>query len=222
MKGSHPKGTANEPVILQEKIGNEWTDVYKGTGSEVFQKKFGGKKNYNTLEHAINRNSKYRVLEAETRKVRYPKRAGHDMKQEQVDDERQIRNAGAGFGSAEKNREVEKAAISFVTKQYKSQGWKVQSVEYEKKGYDLLCKKEQAEEHVEVKGVRGTKLSFIVTSGEIRQARENPRSVFCVVTSALDKPQLSHYTGQEFIESFRLEELAFRASLRREGNRKRR
>lgn len=135
--------------------------------------------------------------------------------------ERQIRNAGAGFGTAEKNREVEKAAISFVTKQYKSQGWEVQSVEFEKKGYDLICKKEPAEEHVEVKGVRGTERSFIVTSGEVRQARENPRSVVCVVTSALsDKPLLSCYTGQEFIEKFELEELAFRASLRKKENRR--
>jgi hypothetical protein len=130
--------------------------------------------------------------------------------------ERQIRNAGAGFGSPEKNRKVEKAAISFVTKHYKNQGWKVESVEFKKnKGYDLLCTKGTAEEHVEVKGVRGTELSFIITSGEVRQICEDSQSVVCVVTSALsDKPLLSRYTIQEFIDNFELEKLAYRARKR--------
>jgi|GEM_PF-3986221 hypothetical protein len=126
--------------------------------------------------------------------------------------ERQIRNVGGGYRNHEDNRKVEKAAIKFVIRHYKQQGWNVQSVEFEKRGYDLLCTKGTREEHVEVKGIKGTELSFIVTSREVEQAHIDPHSVFCVVTSALSKrPKLSRFTGKEFINSFKLNPLAFKA-----------
>lgn len=129
------------------------------------------------------------------------------------DVEKQI-SVGAGFGNAEMNRKVMDAAVSFVSEWYEACGWDVQSVEAERCGYDLLCMKGSAEKHVEVKGVKGTVLSFIITAGEVRQARTNRRFILCVVTSALsDTPQMFRYTGQEFIQKFKLEELAYRASL---------
>lgn len=123
-------------------------------------------------------------------------------------------SVGAGFGSAEMNREVMAAAVFFVTELYETQGWSVKSVESERCGYDLLCVKDSLEENVEVKGIRGTALSFIITSGEVRQARMNPRFVLCAVTSALsNEPQMSRYTGGEFLDKFKLEELSYKASL---------
>lgn len=121
---------------------------------------------------------------------------------------------GAGFGNPEINRKVEQAAISFVTDWYNSKGWKVKSVEADRRGYDLLCTKTKRKEHVEVKGVQGQELSFIITSGEIRQARNNTHFFICIVTSALTKnPQMFRYTGAEFVEKFGLAPLAYRASL---------
>ncbi len=120
---------------------------------------------------------------------------------------------GAGFGDPEMNHRVEQAAVSFVTKWYKTRGWGVLSVEAEKCGYDLRCKKDAIEEHVEVKGVQAAEVSFIITSGEARQARDNPLSVICVVTSALSgKPRMLRFNGDEFAEKFHFEPLAFRAS----------
>lgn len=131
----------------------------------------------------------------------------------------QALGVGAGFGNPETNRKIERAAVSFVTHWYESRGWKVRSVEAEKRGYDLLCVKGAVEEHVEVKGMQGDLPSFIITVGEVRQARNNSNFVICVVTSALKRnPMLFRYVGEEFVKSFDLVPLAFRAILREDKN----
>ena len=122
---------------------------------------------------------------------------------------------GAGFGNPETNRKVERAAVSFVTQWYESRGWRVESVEAQKRGYDLLCAKGSAEEHVEVKGVQADLPTFIITAREVREAQSNSNFVICVVTSALNvRPKLFRYVGKEFVEKFDLVPLAFRAILR--------
>jgi len=124
-------------------------------------------------------------------------------------------STGAGFGDPETNKLVERSAVECVTKQYKAAGWNVTSVEADRCGYDLLCKKREAEEHVEVKGVRGAAPSFIITAGEVRRARTDPHFVLQVVTNALSGERQSHkFTGAEFCERFELAEIAYNASLR--------
>jgi len=128
--------------------------------------------------------------------------------------EKIIKRAGAGFGSPEMNRKVGDAACSYVTEWYESHGWSVKSVEAEKCGYDLVCVKGSVEKHVEVKGVQGEVLSFIITAGEVRQAQSNSKFIICIVTSSLSKrPKLFRYTGKEFAAKFRLSPLAYKAVL---------
>jgi hypothetical protein len=130
--------------------------------------------------------------------------------------EERISKSGAGYGDPAANREVERAAVSFVTKHYEDEGWIVESVELKKCGYDLRCTKNGTEENVEVKGVRGTGLSFIITANEVKQARDNPDFVICIVNSALSAiPQMARYSGKELTDKFELVELAYRASLRK-------
>ncbi len=125
------------------------------------------------------------------------------------------RKVGGGFGSQEMNRKVERAAIRFVKKHYESRGWRVQSVEPENRGYDLLCIKGNTQVSVEVKGVRGEELSFPITVGEISYARKNASSKIIVVTSALSKrPRVLSYSWADFDKAFELKPLAFRASSR--------
>jgi Domain of unknown function (DUF3883) len=124
---------------------------------------------------------------------------------------------GAGFGSPEMNREVERASIRAVKKWYTSRGWRVDDHQKENHGYDLLCVKDNAEEHVEVKGVRGEQPSFPITVGEVKFARKNPTSKIIVVTSALSrKRRLLFYNGTEFDTAFKLNPLAYLARLREE------
>lgn len=130
--------------------------------------------------------------------------------------EQQISKSGAGYGDPKTNKEVERAAVSFVTKWYETKGWSVESVEAEKCGYDLHCTKNNIKENVEVKGVRGNGLSFIITANEVKQAHNDSDFVICIVNSALSSnPQTTRYSGNELIGKFEFVELAYRASLRK-------
>ncbi len=128
----------------------------------------------------------------------------------------QVQKVGGGLGHAETNQKIEQAAISFVSEYYKQGGWTVKSVESEKCGFDLLCTKGESQEHVEVKGIQGDLLSFIVTSGEVRKSQSDNYFVLCVVTSALSNPKLHRFTAKEFHEQFSLEIISYRATLKQE------
>ncbi len=129
-----------------------------------------------------------------------------------VENNGQATKVGAGFGSPESNRRVEQAAITIVKKHYESHGWKVQSVEVDKRGFDLLCEKGSEFKHVEVKGVRGDIESFIITAREVKQAQIDQHFVLCVVRSAISQhPLLTQYTTDDFVDTFNLSPLSFRA-----------
>jgi hypothetical protein len=119
---------------------------------------------------------------------------------------------GGGFGEAEQNRLVERRAIKLVWQLYDSKGWRVESREHLKCGYDLRCVKGRREEHVEVKGVCGSTPAFIITACETKQAASNDRFVLYVVTSALDpQPKLTRCSGEDLRKSFLLEPIQYRA-----------
>ena len=123
--------------------------------------------------------------------------------------------SGAGFGDPAENPIVEAAGISAVTTEYENDGWTVNSVEREKCGFDLDCRKGCAIANVEVKGVSGSKPSFPITWGEVQQAKTNPNFVLAVVTSALTKSRrVIRYSGPEFLRSFNLRPVQYQATLR--------
>ena len=125
---------------------------------------------------------------------------------------------GAAFGTPESNAEVEAAGIAFVSGWYRRRGWKVEPVESEKCGFDLRCLKRGAIDEVEVKGVTGAKEAFIITAGELRQAKQNPRFTLCVVTKAMSADaRMTRYSGREFIETFKCDPIQFRAMRQSRG-----
>jgi len=122
---------------------------------------------------------------------------------------------GGGFGDPVENKIVESAAVRAVVKAYEDDGWSVRSVERAKCGFDLECSRNGINENVEVKGVRGNVPCFIITAGEVEQARKNPSFVLMVVTSALStSPKLTKYSGAEFRRRFDLSAIQYRAVLR--------
>jgi hypothetical protein len=124
------------------------------------------------------------------------------------------KRGGGGFGSVETNRRVEKASIEFVTRHYEQDGWTVNSVEVQKLGYDLRCKKGSEEAHVEVKGTQGDDVCFIITAAEVRNAMIDRKHLTCVVTAALTAgPKVYTYGRDEFSKKLQLEPIAFRAQL---------
>jgi hypothetical protein len=125
-----------------------------------------------------------------------------------------IRRAiGAGFGSPDENKRVERAAVAFVAERYRSQGWQVRTVERERRGFDLLCIKGGQQEHVEVKGIRGTCPMFIITAGELTRAVSDTAFRLCVVTAALGDPHLLYLESGQFDEQVVLTPLADRAEV---------
>lgn len=131
------------------------------------------------------------------------------------DENVQTQAAGAGFGDSAENRLVESAAISAVRSHYEADGWAVRSVERDRCGFDLECCRDTTVESVEVKGVRATEQAFIITSGEVHQARTNPGFVLIVVTAALSpSPVLTRYSGAEFCQRFSLSAIQYSAALR--------
>jgi hypothetical protein len=101
------------------------------------------------------------------------------------------------------NRKIEKAAVKRVRKMYRSKGWKVTSVEHEKLGFDLFCKKGTKVRQAEVKGVKGCKVGFLITSGEFRKASEDGRFVLHVVIEALSKDAQVHtWSGKQMLRDF--------------------
>lgn len=120
---------------------------------------------------------------------------------------------GTGFGSAESNAEVERAAVKRVCDELHADGWAVESVERDRIGYDLLCTRNDGEvRHVEVKGTRGPCLGFIITEGEVRRAEDDPDFWLYLVTSALgSEAQVHRYRADELVQTFTFLPLAYRA-----------
>lgn len=124
---------------------------------------------------------------------------------------------GKGFPESKANREVERAAVSIVTDWYEEQDWLVESVENQKVGYDLFCRKGAIVQCVEVKGIGSSNPAFIITEREYREAQTNPDFVICIVTAALsNRPRLFYYSGDQFINDFTFEPIAHRAWLKNE------
>jgi hypothetical protein len=95
---------------------------------------------------------------------------------------------GAGFGTAEQNRKVERAAVQHVTKAYEAEDYHVASVESARCGWDLTVGRDGDELHVEVKGVAGSLVRFFLTRNEYQAALIDPDWLLVVVTDALESP----------------------------------
>jgi hypothetical protein len=117
---------------------------------------------------------------------------------------------GAGFGDPEQNRKVEQAAVQIVAESYRKEGWQVTSVEAQRCGFDLLCRRDGTEAHVEVKGAAGSERRFIVTAGELRHATDDDRFVLALVTNALtETPTLEHWPAPSFHDQFAFEPIQY-------------
>lgn len=122
--------------------------------------------------------------------------------------------SGGFFGNPETNRKVERAAIHFVIQKYEEEGWLVRSVESDRCGYDLYCKKGNRVSLVEVKGVRGELPSFIITAAELKCSQVSADFVLCLVNSAMSKsPMLRRFTGKQLSKAISLMPLAFKATV---------
>jgi hypothetical protein len=120
---------------------------------------------------------------------------------------------GGGFGTPEENRRVEKAAIREARRHLRKLRWEVKSVEREKLGYDLECRRGREILRVEVKGIRGSENVFILTALEHRRAMTDPRFSLCLVTQALSEPSVVLVDAVTLKKKLSVVPLAFKATL---------
>lgn len=124
---------------------------------------------------------------------------------------------GAGFGTPDQNRRVERAALSHVTRYFRDQDWSVEDVSSENRGYDLLCKRSRAQRHVEVKGARGEGQQFIITARELETWTNDKHFLLAFVGNALSaKPSLSFFPRDATRAEFEFRPLSYVA--RRQPN----
>jgi hypothetical protein len=120
---------------------------------------------------------------------------------------------GAGFGDAQTNRLVERAAVRKVMHRLRQQGYRVVSREKDRCGYDLEATKGRQELHVEVKGISGQGLQFPITKQEVQVSSADPAFRLVAVTQARTrKAQLWQFTSRQFKKAFRLTPICYMAT----------
>ncbi|MGF1453534.1 MAG: protein NO VEIN domain-containing protein [Opitutales bacterium] len=123
--------------------------------------------------------------------------------------------SGGGFGNAESNKAIEKAAVSAAIKYLSTHGWRVSSVETENRGYDLECCRQDETLHIEVKGVAGAEPSLFITRNEWSRAKTDPSFGLIVVVHALKQSRkVLYYSSDQFLRDFEVVPVVFRARLK--------
>lgn len=110
----------------------------------------------------------------------------------------QMDDRGAGFGDAETNRLVEAAAMRIALEHYA--GWDADDVSKEKCGWDITFRLDDAEHHVEVKGVSGQKPRVLLTRNEVAVAKWDRAWKLLVVTRALVAPQVQVFERERVLD----------------------
>nr|WP_303777130.1 DUF3883 domain-containing protein [Bacteroides intestinalis] len=92
-------------------------------------------------------------------------------------------------------KEVENIAILTVTQFYEARDYKVESVEKENLGWDLVAIKDKVKLHIEVKGLADEPIVVRITQNEYSKMRSKDNSNYrlCVVTNALKTPILTTF-----------------------------
>jgi len=122
--------------------------------------------------------------------------------------EPKVQVSGGGFADPETRREIEAAAIGFVTRELERRGFRVEDHQRENRGYDLLAVSALSRLLIEVKGTDCIEPRFFLTRNERRCSAQSGWRLF-VVCGARSAPRLSEYTGDEMHRKFTLDALAW-------------
>ncbi|MEU9923751.1 DUF3883 domain-containing protein [Streptomyces griseoluteus] len=108
-------------------------------------------------------------------------------------------DTGAAFGDPLANAVVEGVAMNAVLAHYEERGWSVSDVSDRKCGWDVTCTAPgRGELHLEVKGISGTTLRFLLTANEYRTAAADSAWRLVAVTDALGtRPAITELTAAE-------------------------
>ncbi len=103
----------------------------------------------------------------------------------------------------EARKQVEKAAVIFVTKEYRKLGYRVVSREKENIGWDLDATKSGITLKLEVKGLSQNQVSVRISKNEHDSMMANKDSYrLCVVTNAIKKPTLIKFLWDKDVKAW--------------------
>ena len=120
---------------------------------------------------------------------------------------------GGGFADPLTRREVEIAAIDFVTADLIARRFAVHDHQRENRGYDLLAVKADETLRVEVKGTDGPVPRFFLSRNERSCATRDSTWRLAIVTSARRNPALHFMTYAEAEKQFLFDPLAWECTL---------
>ncbi len=104
---------------------------------------------------------------------------------------------------AKARKQVEEAAILFVTKEYRKLGYRVVSREKENLGWDLDAQKNGITLMLEVKGLAQSQISVRISANEYKAMMVNKDSYrLCVVTNAIKKPTLIKFLWDKDVKAW--------------------
>lgn len=128
-----------------------------------------------------------------------------------VDDKKGRRRTSPTTIDQEYREAVEKASMSFVTRQLRREGFSVKDISREKIGFDLQGERGADIVYVEVKGTAGTEPRFIITRNEIEFMGKDPSAIIAIVTTALAQPMLYVLKGLNIQKAYKLRPLQLEA-----------
>lgn len=124
----------------------------------------------------------------------------------------EVKVQGGIYGDAQSRKEIELAAIDFVTKVLQGRGFVVEDRQDDNCGYDLLAASEHKRLLVEVKGTDAPEPRFFLTRNEYQCSEVEKDWRLFIVTCARTKPFLHEYGVDEMRDSFTLDPLAWEAT----------
>jgi len=131
--------------------------------------------------------------------------------------EPEVQVFGGGFADAQTRREVERAAVAFVTHELEQQGFKVHDRQRENRGYDLLAIDATSTLLVEVKGTDGPFPRFFLTRNELRCSASAPGGHLLVVCNARKAPVAFRYSAADMGLRFDRDPLAWECTAKADG-----
>lgn len=123
--------------------------------------------------------------------------------------EPKVQVSGGGFADPETRKEVEVAAIAFVTRELKGRGFRVHDHQRENRGYDLLAASKSGSLLVEVKGTDASEPRFFLSRNESLCSRKQVEWRLFVVCNARSIPLLLEYTADQMHRQFTFDPLAW-------------
>jgi len=116
---------------------------------------------------------------------------------------------GGGFADPLTRKEVEQAAIAYVTRTFEGQGYIVHDRQRENCGYDLLAVRAKGTVKIEVKGTDWPVPRFFLTRNERATSQDEADWRLAVVCSARLRPKMTVYTASEAEAVFSFDPLAW-------------